>query len=88
MMLSEYVVRISTPPSASGVKFDQLMSTRPVSGSTDMNSLSAASSGPWGFVADVTSKGPSHVCPQSKDRWTLIVCANCVAENFLTMIDE
>ena len=72
------------PPGAEGtrsgsVKFDQLMRTRPVSGSTDMNSLSAASTGfgfppgpgsvrPFGFVAAVTSNGPVHVCPQSVDR--------------------
>src|SRR5204863_5694135 len=56
--LSEYVVRISTPPRAAGagVKLDQLNRTRPVSGSTSMNSLSAASCGtppatmPLGFV--------------------------------------
>src|SRR5215831_12337353 len=47
MTLSENVVLISTVPvmpvSAADEKFDQLMSTRPVSGSTPMNSLSAAS---------------------------------------------
>src|ERR1043166_1278136 len=83
MMLSENVALISTPPgiTAVEVKFDQLMSTRPVSGSTSKNSLSAASRAfppvktPVGFVAAVTSKGPVHVCPQSVERCTLIVCA-------------
>src|SRR5881396_2035768 len=94
-MLSENVVEISTPPGAAGVKLDQLMITRPVSGSTSMNSLSASSTGdpftstsPCGFVTGVTSNGPTHVCPQSVERCTPIVCAAVAAENFLTMIDE
>ena len=80
-MSSEYVVRISTPPGATGVKLLQLMRTRPVSGSTSMNSLSAASTGeppskePFGFEADGTSNGPSHVSPQSRVRWTTMDCA-------------
>ena len=92
MMLSVYVVEISR---ARATKFVQLMITRPVSWSTSMKSLSAASSGapfgstnPLGFVAAVTSNGPVHVCPQSVDRWTPIVCAAVVAENFFTRIDE
>ena len=94
-MLSEYVVEISTPPAATGVKFDQLMITRLVSGSTSTNSLSAASRGepaaltrPFGFVAGVTSNGPCHVWPQSVDRCTPIVCTARVAENFAMRIDE
>jgi len=92
--LSENAVRISTPPGAAGVKFDQLMISRPVSGSTSMNSLSAASAGsssstiPFGFVAAVISNGPCHVLPQSVERCRLIVCTAVVAENFLIMIDE
>ena len=80
------------------MKFDQLRMTRPVSGSTSISSLSAASTGappdriPFGFVAEVTSKGPAQVWPQSVDRWTDMVCAGAVvgvgAMNFLTMIDE
>src|SRR6185295_20119240 len=56
-MSSEKVVEICTPPGAAGVKLDQLIITRPVSGSTSANSLSAASRGlapdssPFGFVA-------------------------------------
>src|SRR4029079_3074411 len=92
--LSENDVRISTPPGAAGVKLDQLMISRPVSGSTSMNSLSAASAGslsstmPFGFVAAVTSHGPCHVLPQSFERCRLMVCAAVVAENFLIMIEE
>src|SRR5207249_12308001 len=41
-MSSENVVEISTPPAAAGVKLDQLMIARPLSGSTSMNSLSAS----------------------------------------------
>src|SRR5678815_4113075 len=69
--LSEKVVEIST---LVGVKFVQLIRTRPVSGSTSMNSLSAASAGSppintrFGFVAAVTSNGPAQVCPQSVER--------------------
>jgi hypothetical protein len=59
---------------AAGVKFVQERRTRPVIGSTSMNSLSAASWGvvpttmPLGLVADVTSKGPVQVWPQSVER--------------------
>src|SRR6478672_7926773 len=65
------VLEISTPPGENGVKLLQLTMTRLLSGSTSMNSLSAASSGvpastaPCGLVAGVISKGPFHVCPQS-----------------------
>src|SRR6185295_115140 len=65
---SEKVVEICTPPGAAGVKFDQLIITRPVSGSTSANSLSAASRGapplvssPFGLVAGITSNGPVQV---------------------------
>src|SRR5205085_646686 len=74
-MLSENVVEISTPPSAKGVKLDQLTSTRPVSESTSAKGLSAISAlipfriCPFGFVAGGISKGPVHVCPKSVDRW-------------------
>src|SRR5712664_1954134 len=73
-MLSENEVEISTPPSAKGVKLDQLTSTRPVSGSTSAKGLSATSTlrsfrSPFGLVADGISNGPVHVCPKSVDRW-------------------
>src|SRR5438105_12670901 len=74
-MLSENEVEISTPPSAKGVKLDQLTSTRPVSESTSAKGLSAISAlipfriCPFGFVAGGISKGPVHVCPKSVDRW-------------------
>src|ERR1700730_16849032 len=91
---SENVVEISTPPGAAGVKLDQLMIRRPVSGSTSVNSLSAASRGdppavrsPWGFVTGGTSNGPAQVWPQSVERCTPMVCTAVVAENFLTTID-
>src|SRR5215510_11528638 len=97
-MLSENVAEISTPPGANAVdvKFDQLNITRPVSGSTSANSLSAASrafaaapvSSPCGLVADGISNGPDHVWPKSVDRWTHIVCDVPVAFNFLTIIEK
>src|SRR5512132_1654885 len=76
MTSSEKVVRISAPLGMKVVlvKFVQAPITRPVSGSTSMNSLSAASNAfapdrsPFGFVAAVTSNGPVHVWPQSVDR--------------------
>src|ERR1051326_8947644 len=73
-MLSENVLEISTPPSAKGVKLDQLTNTRPVSGSTSAKGLSARSTlnplrSPLGFVAGGISKGPVHVCPKSLERW-------------------
>src|SRR6187399_1000847 len=93
--LSEYVVRISTPKAVgAGVKLDQLIMTRPVSGSTSMNSLSAASCGtppttmPLGFVTDVTSNGPSQVLPQSRERCTPMVCTSAELLTFSTRIDE
>src|SRR6185295_11877489 len=92
--LSEKAVRISTPPGAAGVKFDQLTISRPVSGSTSMNSLSAASAGsssstmPLGLVAAVISNGPCQVLPQSVERCRPIVCTAVVSENFATRIDE
>src|SRR6516165_6011012 len=95
-MSSENVTEISTPPGAKAVdvKFDQLIITRPVSGSTSANSLSAASrafaplSRPCGFVADGISKGPVHVWPLSVDRCTHIVCAEPLAEIALTMMEK
>src|SRR5688572_28757451 len=77
-MLSENVVEISTPLIVKGVKLDQLISTRPVSGSTSANGLSAASTlmpfrTPFGFVADGISNGPVQVCPKSRDRWNPMV---------------
>src|SRR5438874_3115806 len=72
---SENVAEISTPPSAKGVKLDQLTSTRPVSESTSAKGLSAISAlipfriCPFGFVAGGISKGPVQVCPKSVDRW-------------------
>src|SRR4051794_38127280 len=92
--LSENAVRISTPPGAAGVKFDQLTISRPVSGSTSMNSLSAASAGsssstmPLGLVAAVITNGPCQVLPQSVEQCRPIVWTAVVSENFLIMIDE
>ena len=65
-MLSEKVAEISIPLSVKGVKLDQLTSTRPVSGSTSANGLSAASTlsplrSPFGFVAGGISNGPVQV---------------------------
>src|SRR5438105_15373691 len=62
MILSLNAVEISTPEP----KLDQLTSTRPVSGSTSTNSLSAV---PLATVAAVTSNGPCHVWPPSVGRW-------------------
>src|SRR6266404_1302877 len=59
---------------AGSVKLDHVTMTRPVSGSTSISSLSAASNGlplmisPLGVLAGVTSKGPVQVCPQSVER--------------------
>src|SRR6187200_2300606 len=92
--LSVNDVRISTPPGAAGVKFDQLTISRPVSGSTSMNSLSAASAGsssstmPFGLVAAVISNGPCQVLPQSVERCSPIVCTAVVSENFASRMDE
>src|SRR5438874_3932250 len=55
-------VEISTPEP----KLDQLTSTRPVSGSTSMNSLSAV---PLARGAEATSNGPCQVWPPSVERW-------------------
>src|SRR4051794_17182523 len=71
-MSSLNAARICGPASE---KLVQLMRTRPVSGSTSRNSLSAASPGPAGLVAAVTSNGPCQVWPQSVERCTPIVCA-------------
>jgi hypothetical protein len=94
-MSSEYAEEISTNPAANGVKFDQVTSRRPVSGSTDMNSLSAASSGhpsastcPFGLVAAGMTNGPCHVWPQSVDRYTASVSAMVVSEYFTSRSDE
>src|SRR5205823_2155493 len=54
-------VEISTPEP----KLDQLTSTRPVSGSTSMNSLSAV---PLARVGEATSKGPCQGWPASAAR--------------------
>src|SRR5688500_20308743 len=75
--LSEKADRIETIPSAP--KLVQVIMRRPVSGSTSMNSLSAASNRLKGFVAARTSNGPVHVWPQSVERCTPIVCAATVA---------
>src|SRR6516165_8747278 len=97
-MSSENVTEISTPPGAKAVdvKLDQLIITRPVSGSTSANSLSAASrafaadpvSKPCGLVAVGISNGPDQVWPLSVDRCTHIVWAVPVAFSFLTMIEK
>src|SRR6478672_4248207 len=67
---SENVAEISTPPATTVVKLDQLTMTRPVSGSTSANSLSAlsiasplTSTRPLGLVAAGISYGPVHVWP-------------------------
>jgi len=90
-------VETSTPPAAKAgdVKFDHERITRPVSGSTAANSLSAVSrafapalNNPCGLVAVGISKGPSQVWPKSVERCTQIVCAVPVAENCFTMIEK
>src|SRR2546421_12067297 len=94
-MLSEYVVEISTPPAATGVKFDQLMITRPVSGSTSTNSLSAASRGapvvvetrPFGFGAGPPSDGPCHGLRPSGGRGTPLRCTARAREKLGNRID-
>src|ERR1700682_136990 len=76
MMLSEKVLEIWiwNGTSLVSVKLDHVTMTRPVSGSTSISSLSAASKGlplmisPLGLLAGVTSNGPVHVFPQSVDR--------------------
>src|SRR5438105_5178358 len=92
-MLSENEVEISTPPSAKGVKLDQLTSTRPVSGSLSAKGLSARSTlrplrSPFGFVAGGIANGPVHVCPKSVDRWKPSVCAGPLEPPFTTMIEK
>src|SRR5262249_20957090 len=92
--LSEKVV-YSSRPGATGRKFVQLRMTRPVERSTSMNSLSAKSRGtpcvvrsPFGLEAGGMMNGPSHVWPQSVDRWKPIVCTVAVALNLAMTIEE
>src|SRR5215212_7894411 len=94
--LSEKIVDISAPPGAIAVvvKLVHDSITRPVSGSTSANSLSATStaltplSWAFGLVAGRISNGPCQVWPKSVERCIPSVCAVPLAPSFLTTIEK